>query len=196
MALKNISSKVKYFGLIKNMDIHVRIPLPKLLTKKKLKLHLISDLPDEPIINIISRTPFYIGIAFCLANKRLYQIYKNEELWRLLYERYFGKTDIYDLDKFTSFNELFKHCYHINKILAHPNFSQYSIKELYFTEELDLRPGKMVTYTYPSEFLHEICWLKKLKVLDLQENKITKISSNIGILINLEKLVLDKNNIK
>jgi Leucine-rich repeat (LRR) protein len=112
-----------------------------------------------------------------LISKQFYRVIKNEVLW---------KGNIKEMIKFTgSYYESFKFNYGLKRVKDGIKYDK-SIKELYEEKEIYPPIGHITIHS-------QIELLQNVITLNLNQNKLTYIPSNLGNLINLKKLYLSSN---
>jgi hypothetical protein len=185
-------------------------------------------LPAEIILEeiIMKNKDLSTLIATCKTNKFFQDLCNNEEFWHKLFNKYYGRTDIMKFVTFTSWYDLFKLCFLLDKLreselfaivgaetmdLPDPPKSAisiiYTVIRIYaYRKKLKTIPselGVLINLLFVTMETNQITIippelgnLTNLYYLHLGDNKITIVPPELGKLINLEELYLDRNKIK
>lgn len=150
-------------------------------------------IPEEVVFEnfIVNSENLQTLVSFCSTNKRFQKLCQSDNFWKHLYEKYYGKTGMIDVVKFTTWYDLFKLCFALSKLIKYPGFHDqgFKIKELYIQNSLS---DEEDTTQLPPE----IGVLINLKKIEFIETGIDIIPKEIGNLTNLKSLIIDIGGIK
>jgi Leucine-rich repeat (LRR) protein len=134
---------------------------------------------DDVIFELLKFLPIEDILNCSLINKQFYRVTKNELLW---------KGNVKDVIKFDgSYYESFKFNYGLKKVKVEL-YLYGNIREIYTSNNLAPSAGPIILSTY-------IGLLQNLQTLNLSNNLLTSIPSELGLLQHLHMLRLNFNHL-
>src|SRR5258708_36034708 len=130
---------------------------------------MLPILPDEIIFEeiIMNSENLQNFTAICSSNTSFQKLCVDDRFWKRLYDKYYGSTDMISAVKFTSYYDLFKLCYFLNRLLKYPGLDEFSMGDLYLANIVNLMNKNI------KEIPPEIGNLVNLFLLNLINNQIT-----------------------
>ncbi|HSW76496.1 MAG TPA: leucine-rich repeat domain-containing protein [Candidatus Saccharimonadales bacterium] len=145
------------------------------------------DLNQDVLREILSHADIQSVFQLCQVNKNL--CHQHDDLFHRIYQRFYKKTgmDVFKTADMTWF-QLLKLCYQLSRLISLlPSLKKYTMKELYTMVILNLSNQKIKVL--PTE----ICLLSHLQILVLNSNELSALPPEIGQLSALQELYVTNN---